>query len=75
MKPGDTLIDNDPRMPGRRLVIESLGVITERGTESVVARSVYGRGRLYTILVRRIHSDGKPRRSGFTLVAQEGKAS
>jgi hypothetical protein len=71
MKLGDTIIDNDPRMKGRILVIESFGVTTVHGPQSVRARDQSGR--TFSIATRRIYADGKPRRSGFTLVAQEGK--
>lgn len=65
MKVGDRLHDNDPRMKPRVLTIVAMGVRTEHGFLDVdaVSRS----GRVFSILVRRIHADGKPRRSGFDL--------
>jgi hypothetical protein len=62
MKPGDTIIDNDPRMKGRTLVIECMS-----GPYGVYAKDKAGR--TFGILTRRIYTDGKPRRSGFTLAA------
>ena len=60
LKPGQVLRDNDPRMRGRKLVI--LEVLPN----GVRARDPIGRERLY--LANRIFNDGKPRRSGLSLV-------
>ncbi len=66
IKVGDVLRDNDPRSKGREVTILALGLRTEAGLQSVVAR---GRGGpAVSISVRRIHCDGRPRRSGFDLV-------
>lgn len=65
MKIGDRLHDNDPRMKPRVLIIVALGVRTEHGLLDVCAED--RSGRRFSILVRRIHADGKPRRGGFDL--------
>jgi hypothetical protein len=65
MKIGDRLHDNDPRMKSRTLTITACGVRTEHGLLDVRAKDRSGRE--FSILVRRIHSDGKPRRGGFDL--------
>ena len=65
MKVGDKLIDNDPRMRGRRLTIVALGHMTVVGRHDVQAQDSMGNLRWY--LCRRIHTDGKPRKSGFDL--------
>jgi len=67
MKPGDRLHDNDPRMKPRVLTIVGNGLVTERGLMSVRAKDLGGR--TFSIAVKRIHIDGKPRRSGFDLEA------
>jgi len=67
MKVGDLLHDNDPRMQPRTLKVVDLGVLTENGWDRVQAED--RQGRRYWIATRRIHSDGKQRRSGFTLEA------
>lgn len=63
MKIGDTIRDNDPRMySGNRLL-----VIVEIGDTHITAVQ----GNLHPVHIRkdRIHTDGKQRRSGFTLIA------
>lgn len=67
MKVGDRLKDNDPRMPGRVLIITSIGLRTERGIESVRAKSPWHKQE-FSISTKRIHTDGKPRRGGFDLI-------
>lgn len=57
VKVGDVLTDNDPRNPGRTLKVKSVGAMRAM-CESAPGRYVY-------VLLTRIHSDGKPRRSGF----------
>lgn len=67
MRPGDKLRDNDPRMPGRVLTIVGIGV---KGSPSGCSTSVCTEdqmGRRFSINGKRIHSDGKPRKSGFDL--------
>ena len=66
IKVGDQLKDNDPRMSNRVLTVTSLGMVTTMGVQSVRAKD--GTGREVSILTRRIHCDGKPRRSGFDIV-------
>lgn len=61
LKVSDQIKDNDPRTSNRVLTIKVLHPY------GVVAHNV--RGRPFSILKRRIHTDGKPRRSGFSLVA------
>lgn len=67
MKVGVRLRDNDPRMKSRVLTIVGVGVRTEHGLLDVCAED--RRGRRFSILAHRIYTDGKPRRSGFTLEA------
>jgi len=59
LKPGTRIKDNDPRVGTRILTIQSVGM------HSVTAKSATGR--VVTISNDRIHTDGKPRRSGFSL--------
>jgi len=63
MKIGDKIKDNDPRMPNRILTIIGTDVSSRR----VEAKVNYS-GRIVWISESRIHTDGKPRRSGFDLV-------
>lgn len=68
---GNTIEDNDPRMSKRRLRIEKFVA----SGSSVYARCGLARGnasRFVEIRLDRIHTDGKPRRSGFSLVAPIG---
>lgn len=65
MNPGDILRDNDPRMYGRKLTVVKPPVMTHRGLERLQAKD--SGGHLFWIAAKRIHADGKPRRSGFTL--------
>lgn len=60
LKIGDKIKDNDPRSSHRILVITS---ILPNGVEAELG------GRRVSILRRRIYTDGKPRRSGFSLLA------
>lgn len=70
MKIGDKIKDNDPRMPERVLTITAIGLRTERGIENVRAKTRYS-SREFSISTRRIHTDGKPRRSGFDLMKDQ----
>lgn len=63
LKVGDKLRDNDPRMSGRVLTI------TEVLPNGCAARDSSGRVFLY--LRKRIHTDGKPRRSGLSLIGDQ----
>ena len=65
MKVGDKIKDNDPRMYNR--VLE----IVEMLPFGVSAKD--RAGRKFTILQRRIHADGKPRRSGFDLIQPDSE--
>jgi hypothetical protein len=60
---GRRIKDNDPRMPARSLTIVELLPFGVRAKDIS--------GRVFTILKRRIHTDGKPRRNGFTLLPKE----
>jgi len=58
----DLIKDNDPRMGIRVLqVVEIL-------PNGVMAKD--NAGRYFTLLRRRINTDGKPRRSGFSLIGR-----
>lgn len=63
MKAGDVIVDNDPRMNGRRLTIDHLGA----NGGYVYACNGYRRA-LFRIRADRIHTDGKERRSGYRLI-------
>lgn len=65
LKVGDRIKDNDPRMLNRVLAITA---ILPNGVQ---AEDSLGRRRLY--LRKTIHTDGKPRRSGFDLVHSKGE--
>lgn len=62
LKVGDRIRDNDPRMKGRVLRVTFVGAVT-----GIQAEDSIGRLRWYD--PERIHTDGKPRRTGFSLVA------
>lgn len=61
---GDRIKDNDPRMPNR--VLEIVG-FEQRHLDfvSAICRCPHLK-REYRVSVRRIHTDGKARRSGFS---------
>lgn len=59
---GHRIKDNDPRVTYERVL-----TITHVLPNGVQAENAAGRA--FTILRRRIYTDGKPRRSGFSLVA------
>ena len=61
LKVGDKIRDNDPRMGNRVLTIVE---IFPNGVAALDAR-----GRMFTYLRRRIHTDGKPRVGGFSKVS------
>ena len=62
-KVGDKLRDNDPRMPNRVLTIIQVY------PDSVAAED--GSHRAFVYSQKRIHADGKPRRSGLSLVLED----
>ena len=61
LKVGSKIKDNDPRGTGNRIL-----TVVELLPNGVIAKGAGGRG--FTLLRRRIYTDGKPRRSGFSLV-------
>jgi hypothetical protein len=63
IQPGRRIKDNDYRMPHRTLTIVELLPYGVRATDIS--------GRCFNILKRRIHTDGKPRKNGFTLLPKE----
>ena len=64
---GDHIKDNDVRMPGRVLVIT--GFCGQQCGDVFAVASVRGNGTGETeINVKRIHTDDKPRKSGWSLV-------
>ena len=77
MKEGDKIQDNDPRIPYKR-VLEIVSIFEDRDDhatwlagkpvycEYVLARNKIGAR--YRIKTSRIFTDGKPRKSGFTLI-------
>lgn len=68
LKVGDKIKDNDPRMGANRVL-----TITEVMPNGVAAEDSIGNRRLY--LRKSIHTDGKPRRSGFNLVTPNVKVT
>lgn len=64
LKVGDRIKDNDPRMGANRVL-----TITAVLPNGVQAEDSMGRRRLY--LRKSIHTDGKARRTGFSLVTEE----
>jgi hypothetical protein len=69
---GSKIRDNDPRMPNRELCIVGFvgGLITAHGRQVKAICELTGVKwkRQFRINVRSIHTDGKPRRSGFSLM-------
>jgi hypothetical protein len=61
LKVGDRIKDNDPRQEGRVLTITEVSPTRVRATREGPFPKV-------SILKERIHTDGKPRRTGFSLV-------
>lgn len=67
IQPGQIYQDNDPRMKERRVRIIR---VLPNGA-SYQPCDANGRGtthRTYTALARRFYDDGKPRKSGFSLI-------
>lgn len=66
LKIGDRIIDNDPRVTRDKRIL----VIEKIEGERVVCRDEYFKTfPVVKILIRRIHTDGKRRRSGFNLLS------
>ena len=61
LKVGDRIKDNDPRM-GENRVLEIIEVLPN------VVRAVDSMGKVRRYLRKAIHTDGKTRRTGFSLV-------
>lgn len=61
LKVGDRIKDNDPRMGTTRVL-----TISELLPYGVLAKD--SGGRVFSLLKRRIYTDGKPRKSGFSLL-------
>ena len=68
LRVGDKIKDNDPRMANRVLIVKRLWfpLSGDRDQARVIVDDSVGRP--FSILLRRIYTDGKPRRSGFDLV-------
>lgn len=65
---GATIRDNDPRMPNRRLVIDSFEAHPKDSRiVRALCRTIDRHPREYRIDTRRIFSDDKPRRTGFSV--------
>ena len=69
MKINSIIKDNDPRMGNRTLIVESLD-----GDKHIRARRILWDGTIkshpkkgFRIAINRIHTDGKKRKSGFSL--------
>lgn len=63
---GSLLIDNDPRMIGRVLVVDSISTLSHH--VRVFCHNKDDPALRTGIRLDRIHTDGKPRRSGFSLI-------
>ena len=63
LKVGDKIKDNDPRVTGHRIL-----TIVEILPNGVIAEKC---GKRRTYLRRRIHTDGKPRKNGLSLIIEE----
>lgn len=63
---GDFIKDNDPRMTGRPAM--RVAAIGQTHVDALLG------ARRVVILRSRIHTDGKPRRSGFSRITTEGKS-
>lgn len=66
IKPYDRIKDNDPRTPNRVLTVREVRGQNPNRTYAVCTDDFTKRE--YRIRIDRIHTDGKPRRSGFTLL-------
>jgi hypothetical protein len=64
---GDILQDNDPRQEGRTVEIRAI-------LPNGVSGMSYPKGAFVTIRRDRIYTDGKPRKSGFSLVIKGVKS-
>lgn len=79
LDPGKLIADNDPRMPNRRLLIrgfEAGAFLSDGRATFAICTNIRDRSRNpreFRINVQRIHTDGKLRRSGFSLVEPQGK--
>lgn len=69
-KVGDRISDNDPRTR-RQLTIRRVWWPTSGNRDEAKAIVDDAVGRPFSILLRRIHTDGKKRQSGFNLVIEE----
>jgi len=66
LKVGDVLVDNDPRVNGRSVKVIEIGdtqAVCEPETQHEGAKN----SRRTIIALARIHDDGKPRKSGFSV--------
>lgn len=61
LKASDVICDNDPRMKGRKLLVERIEC------QYVYARPCANpKAAQVRLLLNRVHTDGKPRKSGFS---------
>lgn len=67
LKPGDKIIDNDPRVISNR-VLRVVETDSRYAYCFPVGDTLLARKTPLRILLNRIHTDGKARRSGFSLV-------
>jgi hypothetical protein len=70
IKAGMRILDNDPRMLGRKLTIKELTCrshVLGKDVQWAICQQD-GLFRVTRISVFRIHTDGKPRKSGFSLI-------
>ena len=67
LKPGDKIIDNDPRVMGNR-VLRVVETDTRYAYCFPAWDTLLTRKTPFRILLNRIHTDGKARRSGFSVV-------
>lgn len=65
VKVGDRIKDNDPRVDNRVLTVIEVGYTFVRARQEGLSRAV-------RIAPERIHVDDKPRRTGFSLLKNQG---
>lgn len=70
LKPGDKIIDNDPRVMSNR-VLRVIETDSQYAYCFPAGDTLLARKTPFRILLKRIHTDGKPRRSGFSLIEDE----
>lgn len=71
VKVGDRIKDNDPRTSGRVLIVEE--VVPGHPHSYANCVDAHNPQRKPRIRLDRIYTDGKPRRTGFTLLMEDSR--